>query len=295
MICDSCGKVTAENDALRQEVRSLNQVIDDLKAEKERLRQLQDAICCSAVKVVKSCLCEKHQGVVEQQSFQEFEARQAELGCIECLGAENERLRRFIAESSTTFYPCKVCGHSRTPKQCLWCEIDRLKRIIAKHRDADRPRSRVQCSVCGEFYDPGEKCWKCEAMRLEKENGGLLIGARLAQTAYDRALNQLRESQKECAKHPGPMLLRAIREGNNWVEMSVKSGRPTKSNWQEIVRLAEQCEKEEVFCAWTVDAEGTWSSSCGQEYVFTNDEGPVGNGFKFCHHCGNPLVEKEQQ
>ena len=44
-------------------------------------------------------------------------------------------------------------------------------------------------------------------------------------------------------------------------------------------------------CAWTPDTsyDGVWESECGVLYQFMAD-GPLENGFAFCHSCGRPLV-----
>ena len=44
-------------------------------------------------------------------------------------------------------------------------------------------------------------------------------------------------------------------------------------------------------CAWTPDTsyDGVWESECGVLYQFMAD-GPLENGFAFCHNCGRPLV-----
>lgn len=36
----------------------------------------------------------------------------------------------------------------------------------------------------------------------------------------------------------------------------------------------------------------TWNTSCGQDYSII-DGTPEQNGYKFCHHCGKPLVQHE--
>jgi len=42
-------------------------------------------------------------------------------------------------------------------------------------------------------------------------------------------------------------------------------------------------------CAWAVDEDGIWTTSCGKEFVFT-DDGPTENNFWFCHNCGKRLA-----
>ena len=47
-------------------------------------------------------------------------------------------------------------------------------------------------------------------------------------------------------------------------------------------------------CAWEADEDGIWHAACdhaSQNLYCFNDEGPKGNGFKFCPFCGRPLVE----
>ena len=39
---------------------------------------------------------------------------------------------------------------------------------------------------------------------------------------------------------------------------------------------------------------GTWWTSCGQGFQFTND-GPTENGFGFCPYCGGQLEEVEAE
>lgn len=46
-------------------------------------------------------------------------------------------------------------------------------------------------------------------------------------------------------------------------------------------------------CAWKNDDDGTWHTSCGGAFVFTNDDDPKENGFKYCCYCGAKLEVKE--
>lgn len=43
-------------------------------------------------------------------------------------------------------------------------------------------------------------------------------------------------------------------------------------------------------CRWSHDEwHDYWHTGCGQDWCFSNDEGPKGNGMRYCHHCGKPL------
>jgi hypothetical protein len=50
-------------------------------------------------------------------------------------------------------------------------------------------------------------------------------------------------------------------------------------------------ELPETHCSWSIDAEGTWSGTCGAEWCF-NDGGPDDNKMRFCPECGKPLHEE---
>ena len=41
-------------------------------------------------------------------------------------------------------------------------------------------------------------------------------------------------------------------------------------------------------CAWVADSDGTWSTGCGNAFVFI-DGGPAENGFRYCCYCGGAL------
>lgn len=51
-------------------------------------------------------------------------------------------------------------------------------------------------------------------------------------------------------------------------------------------------------CTWENDEEGIWHPLCDRDgknqFCFT-DDGPEGNGFKFCPFCGRPMVEVKPQ
>jgi chromosome segregation ATPase len=48
---------------------------------------------------------------------------------------------------------------------------------------------------------------------------------------------------------------------------------------------------QSITCAWWQDDDGDmWESSCGVAYAFLNDDGPDGNGHKFCHKCGRQIA-----
>jgi hypothetical protein len=42
-------------------------------------------------------------------------------------------------------------------------------------------------------------------------------------------------------------------------------------------------------CLWREDADGNWSTICGNEFVFIED-GPQENHFSFCPYCGLALT-----
>jgi hypothetical protein len=44
-------------------------------------------------------------------------------------------------------------------------------------------------------------------------------------------------------------------------------------------------------CVWKPDSDGTYRTSCGQAFVFT-DGGPRENGANFCLYCGAALKER---
>jgi hypothetical protein len=45
-------------------------------------------------------------------------------------------------------------------------------------------------------------------------------------------------------------------------------------------------------CKWKPDSDGTYETSCGQAFVFT-DGGPHQNGANFCMYCGGVLKEQK--
>lgn len=47
--------------------------------------------------------------------------------------------------------------------------------------------------------------------------------------------------------------------------------------------------KRQDVCVWMEDSNGTWDTSCGKSWEFT-DGGPVQNAANFCHHCGGHLL-----
>lgn len=53
-------------------------------------------------------------------------------------------------------------------------------------------------------------------------------------------------------------------------------------------------EKPPHKCTWVEDAEGYYSTECGEAYVF-NDGTPQQNGAYFCHHCGGKLITQDQK
>lgn len=42
-------------------------------------------------------------------------------------------------------------------------------------------------------------------------------------------------------------------------------------------------------CIWPEDEDGNWATSCDQLMVFEYGP-PKEHGYKFCHHCGKPIV-----
>lgn len=46
-------------------------------------------------------------------------------------------------------------------------------------------------------------------------------------------------------------------------------------------------------CKWKDSGLSYWDTGCGQAFQFSNDYGPIDNGFNYCHHCGKPLEEKK--
>lgn len=51
--------------------------------------------------------------------------------------AENVRLRKFVGDSGTTCHSCKVCGHFRTIKKCIWCENEQLQKVLVSLQSRD--------------------------------------------------------------------------------------------------------------------------------------------------------------
>ena len=80
----------------------------------------------------------------------------------------------------------------------------------------------------------------------------------------------------------------------------VAAGAVGQAMQQEIdslrTRVAE-LEKDAAPCVWKPEDDdnmpGTYASCCGELWTFT-EGGPIENGMKFCHHCGNPIALKEQ-
>jgi rRNA maturation endonuclease Nob1 len=46
--------------------------------------------------------------------------------------------------------------------------------------------------------------------------------------------------------------------------------------------------REDV-CVWIPDGDGSWCTSCGSQFEFTNG-GPEENEAHFCYHCGGVLL-----
>jgi len=47
-------------------------------------------------------------------------------------------------------------------------------------------------------------------------------------------------------------------------------------------------------CVWAMDdvgGESMWETACKQAFEFTDGEGPLANGLRFCGYCGKPLRE----
>lgn len=55
------------------------------------------------------------------------------------------------------------------------------------------------------------------------------------------------------------------------------------THWQEIKRP----DKSE--CQWKSDGDGIYETGCGATFCFI-DDGPHGNGFRFCPYCGYSLT-----
>jgi hypothetical protein len=43
-------------------------------------------------------------------------------------------------------------------------------------------------------------------------------------------------------------------------------------------------------CTWTYNPDGYWQTSCDDQFMISNEQGPIANGMKFCHHCGLRIV-----
>ena len=50
---------------------------------------------------------------------------------------------------------------------------------------------------------------------------------------------------------------------------------------------------EEKVCEWKLqdDFADYWRTSCGKDFIISNDDTPKENGFKFCCYCGRHLKE----
>ncbi len=55
------------------------------------------------------------------------------------------------------------------------------------------------------------------------------------------------------------------------------------THWQDIKPLG----KSE--CRWEPDGDGVYETDCGATFYFA-DDGPYGNGFRFCPYCGCSLT-----
>lgn len=55
-----------------------------------------------------------------------------------------------------------------------------------------------------------------------------------------------------------------------------------------LAHLIEDQEATARCCAWVVDDDGLWRSSCENVFFFDTD-GPHENGFKFCPYCGKGM------
>lgn len=53
--------------------------------------------------------------------------------------------------------------------------------------------------------------------------------------------------------------------------------------------IARESAKPPHTCTWVEDADGYYSTECGESYVF-NDGTPKQNNAYFCHHCGGRLL-----
>jgi len=48
------------------------------------------------------------------------------------LAAEKiQKLNRFVDDCGTTCFPCEVCDHARSVKECLHCEVETLRKQCA--------------------------------------------------------------------------------------------------------------------------------------------------------------------
>jgi hypothetical protein len=55
-----------------------------------------------------------------------------------------------------------------------------------------------------------------------------------------------------------------------------------------------ECGHVEQECTWTYNPDGYWQTSCGDQFMISNEEGPSANGMNFCHHCGRRLVARTE-
>ena len=79
------------------------------------------------------------------------------------------------------------------------------------------------------------------------------------------------------------------KEARDFAGIQGESVRDTMRHYG-VRRANEALAKPIETCEWVDDGEGCHVSQCGKYFEFT-EGGAVDNDFKFCPHCGKPLVE----
>src|SRR5690554_2209475 len=73
-----------------------------------------------------------------REAIQTFFAPPDLVARIRSQDEEIARLRRFVTDQSKTCYSCESCGHARTTRECLWCEVNELRALCGEAADAIR-------------------------------------------------------------------------------------------------------------------------------------------------------------
>lgn len=103
----------------------------EVRAEGERERKkIEDRMVKNLTDLLSANQCPKHQEQTKQERFHVFSERQIKIGCVDCLQAENERLRDFSKSYDVT---------ENSVYQEAKKEIDRLTSALATAHEALKP------------------------------------------------------------------------------------------------------------------------------------------------------------